>query len=80
MSADDDWQRAAFAKIGNLLAQAQNVLIAQGAMGWAYRGDLGRLREALAKADAETLRQISVAAGALASMADEALAGREAES
>jgi hypothetical protein len=79
MSTDDDWQGAAFAKFGHLLAQAQSVLIAQGAMGWAYRGDLDQLRKALGKADVETLRQTSVAAGALASMADEALAGREVQ-
>lgn len=61
------------AAFGKGLAQIQRVGQATGAMGWVYRGDLDGARAALAKMDPEQLREVSAAAAALASLADEAL-------
>lgn len=44
---------------------------AQGAMAWMYRGDIDAARQALAGLPPEKLTEISVAAAALSSLADE---------
>jgi transcriptional regulator with XRE-family HTH domain len=58
------------------IVQAGHILAAQGAMGWAYRGDLDQLQHALAAMGAEQLRELSAAATLLASVADEEMSTR----
>jgi hypothetical protein len=58
------------------LAQTGNILAAQGAMGWAYRGDLDAARRALAVMSPERLQELSAAAALLAGLADEELSSR----
>ncbi|RBQ21577.1 hypothetical protein DP939_02375 [Spongiactinospora rosea] len=65
------------AKLQQGLQQAGNTLTVQGAMGWAYRGDLEKLAAALRGMSTEQLREVSAAAALLASTADEELAGRD---
>ncbi|MFI7468163.1 hypothetical protein [Nonomuraea sp. NPDC049646] len=78
-----EWQRQfqesmadAGRKIGESLAHAGGILAAQGAMAWAYRGDLGQTRQALAGMGPEQLRELSAAASMLAALADEELSSR----
>ncbi|WP_433382768.1 hypothetical protein [Streptosporangium sp. CA-115845] len=71
-----EWAKAlqnAAAEMSKGLAQASRILAAQGAMGWTYRGDLEAARQALAALPPDHLQEISAAAAALASLADEAL-------
>lgn len=63
-------------KLGEAFGQAGNILAAQAAMGWAYRGDLDNVRAGLAGMGPEQLRELSAAAAALASLADEELGSR----
>jgi transcriptional regulator with XRE-family HTH domain len=58
------------------IVRAGHILAAQGAMGWAYRGDLDQLQHALAAMGAEQLRELSSAASLLASVADEEMSTR----
>lgn len=78
-----EWQRQfeksmteAGRKLGEAFGQAGNILAAQAAMGWAYRGDLDNVRAGLAGMSPEQLRELSAAAAALASLADEELSSR----
>ncbi|MFI7630248.1 hypothetical protein [Microbispora rosea] len=64
---------AGLSEMGATIAQAQRSLLASGAMGMAYRGDIDKLRAALAALPAEHVREISAAAALLASTADEVL-------
>ncbi|MDX3100466.1 hypothetical protein [Nonomuraea angiospora] len=78
MTEQPNWARtlnqiAADLKEG--LTHAGNVLAAQAAMGWAFRGDLVNTRAALAGMTPEQLRELSAAASLLAAVADEALSG-----
>lgn len=57
------------------LTQVGGVFAAQGAMGWAYRGDIDGARQALASMDPDQLRELS-AATMLAALADEELSTR----
>lgn len=68
--------KEAFGKIGEAFGQMHHVLAAQGAMGWAYRGDLDQTRAALAGMQPEQLREVSAAASMLAALADEELTTR----
>lgn len=63
-------------QLGEALGQAQRILAAQAAMGWAYRGDLDQTRAGLAGMSPEQLRELSAAAAALTSLADEELSIR----
>lgn len=63
-------------KMGEALGHAGNILAAQGAMGWAYRGDLGQTRQALKGMSPEKLRELSAAASMLGALADEELSTR----
>lgn len=47
-----------------------HTLTVQGAMAWAYQGDLDRARSALEALPADALQQVSGAAFALSSLAD----------
>lgn len=79
MSEQPEWQRnleKAAADLGRSLTQAGNILAAQGAMGWAYRGDLAGARQALATMSPDQLRELSAAASMLAGLADEELSSR----
>lgn len=58
-------------KVGKALQQAGHVLAAQAAMGWVMRGDLDAARNALRGLPPETLHEVSAAAAALTSFADE---------
>ncbi|MCK2219715.1 helix-turn-helix transcriptional regulator [Actinomadura sp. ATCC 31491] len=74
-----DWAAAfqqGIAEIGKGFEQASRVFAAQGAMGWAYRGDLDQTRKALAGMQPEQLQEISAAATLLAALADEELSTR----
>lgn len=53
-----------------------HILTAQGAMGWAYRGDLEKARQVLQKLPADKLAEVSAAAAALSSLADEVAAAK----
>ncbi|MFG3439911.1 hypothetical protein ACGF0J_21910 [Nonomuraea sp. NPDC047897] len=63
-------------QLGEALNQVPRTLAAQGAVGWAYSGDLDQLRAGLASMKPEQLRELSTAAAALASLADVELASR----
>lgn len=63
-------------QLGEALGQTQRIFAAQGAMGWAYRGDLDQTRQALARMSPEQLRELSAAASMLAGLADEELSTR----
>ncbi|MFI6485179.1 hypothetical protein ACIBH1_45225 [Nonomuraea sp. NPDC050663] len=65
-----DMQKA-FVTVGRTFA-------AQGAMGWAYRGDVQGLTATLDAMDAELLTELSAAAQLLGSEADQALARKAA--
>lgn len=67
--------RKAGQELGKAFGQMQAVLAAQGAMGWAYRGDLERLRVALEALPVGQVREISAAAALLTSTADDVLTG-----
>lgn len=78
-----EWQRQiseAMGKAGRALnavfEQPKRTLAAQGAMGWAYRGDLAGTRAALKAMQPDQLREISAAASLLAALADEELSTR----
>ncbi|MFI7449562.1 helix-turn-helix domain-containing protein [Nonomuraea sp. NPDC049714] len=64
------------ASLQHNITRAGHILAAQGAMGWAYRGDLDQLQHALAAMGAEQLRELSAAATLLASVADEEMSSR----
>jgi hypothetical protein len=63
-------------ELGKALSQMQRTLAAQGAMGWAYRGELDAARAALKAMSPDQLREMSAAAALLASLADEELSTR----
>jgi hypothetical protein len=63
-------------ELGKSLAQVGSVFAAQGAMGWAFRGDIDATRNALAAMQPEQLRELSAAASMLAALADEELSTR----
>lgn len=74
-----EWARnlhKAAADLGKGLTQAGNVLVAQGAMGWAYRGDLNQARTALAVMTPDQLVEVSAAATLLAALCDEEMSSR----
>jgi hypothetical protein len=74
-----EWARnleKAVAEMGKGFARVGYVLAAQGAMGWAYRGDLDQARNALKSMSPDQLQELSAAASMLAGLADEELAGR----
>ncbi|MEU9887951.1 hypothetical protein [Sphaerisporangium sp. NPDC051011] len=76
---EPDWVKAfaeAGAKLGEGLKQTGRILSAQGAMGWAFRGDLDQLSAVLAVLPAEQVREISAAAALLTSAADDVLRER----
>ncbi|GAA3251536.1 hypothetical protein [Nonomuraea helvata] len=78
MTEQPDWVRNLSQAAANLkqgLDHVGDILRAQTAMGWAFRGDLVATRAALAGASAEQLRELSAAASVLAAVADDALAG-----
>lgn len=62
-----------FNEFGKTMYQAQRTMRASSAMSLAYRGDVDKLRAALAALPADQVREISAAAALLASTADEAL-------
>ncbi|WP_062441523.1 hypothetical protein [Herbidospora daliensis] len=59
--------------ISDNVARLSNILEAQAAMNWAYRGNLPRLQTALARMTPEQLRELSSAAAMLSSTADRVL-------
>lgn len=78
-----EWQRQfseamgrAGRAINEAFGQSGRILAAQGAMGWAYRGDLDGTRNALKTMQPEQLREVSAAASMLAALADEELSSR----
>ena len=76
MSSDDPFKeiKDAFGKLGEIIQDAGHHLSVQAAMGWAMRGDLDNARNALRGLPPDTLREVSAAAAALTSLADEVLA------
>lgn len=78
-----EWQRQfeqsmaeAGRQIGTAFSQAGNIFAAQGAMGWAFRGDVEKTRAALANMTPDQVREVSAAASMLAALADEELSTR----
>lgn len=74
-----EWARnfnEAAAGLGKGIEQAGRILAAQGAMGWAYRGDLDGARHALKSMSPDQLQELSAAASLLAALADEELSSR----
>jgi hypothetical protein len=78
-----EWQRQvsdAMGKAGRALnaalEQPKRILAAQGAMGWAYRGDLDGTRTALKSMSPDQLQELSAAASMLTALADEELSTR----
>lgn len=68
-----------FEKLGHGLEHVGHTLTAQAAFGWMYRGRLDDAREVLARLPTGALQQVSVAAAALSTLADELAAGRPPE-
>lgn len=69
-----EWLKAlsdAVGEFGKAMEKTGHILTAQGAMGWMVQGELEKAREALAGLPVEQLQAVSVAAAALASLADE---------
>lgn len=60
-------------RLAALNAQLRAVAAAQGAMGWAMRGDLVRARATLARVPAERLAEVAAAAALVSSLAEELL-------
>lgn len=76
MSADEqpEWVRNftnALGEFGKAVEQTGHILTAQTALGQMMRSDLEQARTTLAKLPVEQLPAVSVAAAALASLADE---------
>jgi hypothetical protein len=78
-----EWQRQmseamgrAGRAINEALEQPKRILAAQGAMGWAYRGDYAQALAAIKPMSPEQLRELSAAASLLAALADEELSTR----
>jgi len=63
-------------KIREGMEHTGHILTAQGAMGWVYRGDLEKARTMLEKLPADKLAEVSAAAAALSSLADEVAAAK----
>ena len=69
----------ALASLGSTLEHLGHTLAGQGAFGWMYRGRIDDARRALERLPAGALQQVSVAAAALSTLADEIAAGRPVE-
>jgi hypothetical protein len=81
VSADEqpDWAQGlkdALAEFGKAIETSGHIMAAQGAMGWMMRGEWAKARVALSDLPDERLREVSVTAAALSSLADEMAAGR----
>ncbi|ANZ35217.1 hypothetical protein BBK82_03165 [Lentzea guizhouensis] len=63
-------------KLQQGLENTGHILTAQGAMGWVYRGDLPKARQALGKLPVDKLAELSAVAAALSSLADEVAAAK----
>lgn len=84
--AAENWRKAtenfgaamgeATKKFSEAMQHTGHILTAQGAMGWVYRGDLASARRALEKLPADKLAEVSAAAAALSSLADEVAAAK----
>lgn len=66
--------RAGVAGFTEALAHVGHIARAQGAMGWLYRGDIEAAGKTLDGLPADVLHQVSAAAQALSTLADERLA------
>ncbi|WP_280410557.1 hypothetical protein [Nocardia asiatica] len=68
-----DWEQVAanLRQAGEGFARAGQTWTVQGAMGWMFRGDIDRARDALRRIPRERLVEVSAAAAALSSLADE---------
>ncbi|GAA3721434.1 hypothetical protein GCM10022224_103810 [Nonomuraea antimicrobica] len=81
MTEQPEWMQAlnrAAADVQKAFANVGGVLAAQGAMGWAYRGDVAAMQFVLAGMPPEQLRALSAAASMLTAAADEELSSRRA--
>lgn len=78
--ADDDSgiDMDALKKALELLTHVGHIAVAQGAMGWMYRGDLDKARETLQELDAEVLTEVALAASVLGTLAEELAAEKTA--
>lgn len=63
-------------KFADGMQHTGHILTAQSAMGWAYRGNLAEARRVLEKLPVDKLTELSAAAAALSSLADEVAAAR----
>ncbi len=66
-----DGLKKVLGEFGKAMEQAGHVFAAQGAFGWMFRGDLEQARKTLEGLPADKLQEVSMAAAALASLADE---------
>ena len=72
-----DWVKQiqeAAAVLGTALEKISYVALAQAAMGWLFQGNLDAAQRELEKLPADQLQAVSVAASALASLADDVAA------
>ncbi|MEV0306517.1 hypothetical protein [Nonomuraea fuscirosea] len=79
MTEEPEWARALNRVAADLtkgLTHAGNILGAQAAMGWAFRGDLVNTRSALVGMSPAQLQELSAAASFLGAVADEALSAQ----
>jgi hypothetical protein len=67
---EPEWLQAA-RQFRQTIEDAGHIFVVQGAMGWMYRGDIAEARKTLADLPRDKLRQVSAAATALASLADQ---------
>jgi ABC-type transporter Mla subunit MlaD len=58
-------------EIGAALTRAGHILTAQGAMGWTFQGEFDKARTEIAKLPRDQIELLSMAARALADLADE---------
>jgi hypothetical protein len=76
---EQQWARQlqeAVAALHEGIAEAGRILAAQGAMFWAYRGDLAQVEATVAGMSPDQLREVSAAAALLGAAADDELGRR----
>ncbi|GII57288.1 hypothetical protein Pth03_56770 [Planotetraspora thailandica] len=76
---EQPWARQLQDAVGALqegIAEAGRILAAQGAMFWAYRGDIAQVETTVAGMSPDQLREVSAAAALLGAAADQELGRR----
>lgn len=68
--------RQSMQDLADAVVKTGYILAAQGAMSWMFQDNRGKARATLANLPVDQLQAVSVAASALASLADEVAAGK----